>query len=188
MRTVLLGLLLILSGCATIPQGQRHPADPWEGYNRAIFKFNDKLDQIVLKPVAKGYQKVTPDIVETGVSNFFSNLFDVGVSLNNLLQGKPRRAGSDLMRFVMNSTFGIAGLFDVASSAGLEKHNEDFGQTLATWGVPSGPYFMLPFLGPSTIRDTGALSVDYYTRYPWVFLEDDTARTGLTVLNFIDTR
>lgn len=188
MRIVLLVSLLILSGCATVPQDQRHPADPWESYNRTVFNFNDKLDKAIVKPVAKGYQKITPNVVETGVSNFFSNLLDVGVSFNSLLQGKPGQAASDLMRFVLNSTFGIAGFFDVASTAGLEKHDEDFGQTLATWGVPSGPYFMLPFLGPSTVRDTGALSVDYFTSYPWVFLEDETARYALTSLNFIDTR
>ena len=187
-RALLIGLLLLLGGCATVPQSSRDPADPWESYNRTVFKFNDAVDKAVLKPVARGYQKITPDMVETGVSNFFSNLSDVGISLNNLLQGEPRRAGSDLLRFVLNSTFGLVGVIDVASSLGLEKHAEDFGQTMAVWGVPSGPYFVLPFFGPSTIRDTAGFGVDLITHYPWRYLDDRTTRYFLTTLSIINLR
>ncbi len=187
-RILLLTLLLLLGGCATVPDGPRNPIDPWERYNRAVFKFNDKIDKAILKPVARGYQKITPDLVETGVSNFFSNLSDVGVSLNDLLQGEPKKAGSDLARFVVNSTFGLGGVMDVASSAGLPKHNEDFGQTLAVWGVPSGPYFVLPFFGPSTIRDTAGFAVDLSTHYPWRYLDNQTLRYFLTTLSVINLR
>jgi phospholipid-binding lipoprotein MlaA len=187
-KLAVVAVLLWISGCASSPQRDPHPADPWEGYNRAVFKFNDTLDRAVFKPVTRGYQKAAPDMVETGVSNFFSNLSDVGNSVNNLLQGEPGKAGSDLARFTLNSTFGLAGIIDVASSAGFEKHSEDFGQTLAVWGVPSGPYFMLPFLGPSTIRDTGGYAVDLFTHYPWRYLDDETIRYSLTAMNFIDLR
>ena len=180
-------LLVLLSGCASVPVEQRVAEDPWQSYNRAMFKFNAGLDRVVLKPAAKGYRWVLPDFVEQGVSNFFSNLGDVPNSLNNLLQGKFRAAGSDGLRFLMNSTFGIAGLFDVASSAGLEKHNEDFGQTLGVWGVPPGPYLILPVLGPSTVRDSGGLVVDLATN-PMSYLEDDAARWGLWSLRVVDTR
>ncbi len=187
-RALLIGLLLTLAGCATVPQGASDPADPWERYNRTVFEFNDAVDKAVLKPVARGYQKITPDMVETGVSNFFSNLSDVGISINNLLQGEPKRAGSDLLRFIMNSTFGLAGVIDVASSLGLEKHEEDFGQTMAVWGVPSGPYFVLPFFGPSTIRDTAGFGVDLFTHYPWRYLDERATRYFLTTLSIINLR
>lgn len=130
--------------------------DSLESFNRSIYSFNVGLDKYFLKPIAKGYKAVTPEFVNTSVTNFFSNLGDVGNAVNNLLQFKVNDAINDTERFVFNSTFGFAGLLDVASAAGLEKHNEDFGQTLARWGVGSGPYIMLPFLGPSTIRDAGA--------------------------------
>lgn len=138
--------------------------DTLENFNRRIYSFNVRLDKYLLKPIAKGYKTVTPEFVDNSVTNFFSNLGDVGNAVNNLLQFKVSDAINDTERFVFNSTFGFAGLLDVASAAGLEKHNEDFGQTLARWGVGSGPYVMLPFLGPSTIRDAGAkLTVDRLT-------------------------
>lgn len=138
--------------------------DSFEKFNRSIYSFNVGLDKHFLKPVAKGYKAVTPDFVDTSVTNIFSNLGDVGNAINNLLQFKVSDAINDTERFVFNSTFGFAGLLDVASAAGLEKHNEDFGQTLARWGVGSGPYVMLPFFGPSTIRDAGAkFTVDRVT-------------------------
>ena len=142
--------LFILSaftvGCATIPTDERVPEDPLQGLNHSIFKFNAGVDKVVLKPAAKTYQAVMPDIAETGVSNFFSNISDVPTAVNNLLQGKFKAAGTDTLRFLLNSTVGIGGLIDVASDAGLTKHKEDFGQTLGVWGVPSGPYLMLPFI------------------------------------------
>lgn len=184
---VFLLAVFFLGGCASIPAEQRHPEDPWEGYNRAVFKFNDRLDRAITKPVARGYQKITPDFIERSVGSFFSNLGEITNALNNLLQGNVVKAGSDLSRFTLNSTFGIGGLFDVASSAGLEKHNEDFGQTLAVWGVDSGPYFMLPVLGPSTVRDSGGLVVDYFS-HPLVYVEDSHTRIPLTLLMFNDLR
>jgi phospholipid-binding lipoprotein MlaA len=155
----LLMIFLILQGCATLD----HPADtndPLERYNRSMYKFNDTVDKYLLKPVAQGYDTVTPDPVQKGVSNFFSNLDDVVVIVNDLLQLKPIQMASDTGRFIINSSIGLFGLIDWASDMGLEKHQEDFGQTLGYWGVPAGPYFILPFLGPSTIRDTGGLLAD----------------------------
>jgi phospholipid-binding lipoprotein MlaA len=154
--------LTALTGCASVNAPK---ADPLEGLNRTTFKVNETVDDYVLKPVAKGYQAVTPGFVRSGVSNAFSNIGDVGTSVNNLLQGKPGNALSDVGRFVVNSTLGILGLFDVASGMGLEKHQEDFGQTLGSWGVGSGPFLVLPLLGPSTLRDAAAISVDSYTGY-----------------------
>lgn len=132
-------------------------ADPLEGYNRAIFSFNESLDNNLLKPVAEGYREIMPDPAERGISNFFSNLREPFNILNNLLQFKFEDAVSDTVRFGINSTIGILGLFDVATDAGIPKHDEDLGQTLAVWGVESGPYFVLPIFGPSTLRDSAGL-------------------------------
>lgn len=155
---------LLMSGCATT----RDNPDPWEGLNRKTHAFNDALDKAVLKPVAQGYQKVTPDFLQEGVNNFFDNLEDIGTSLNNFLQGKPGQGFSDAGRFLANTVLGVFGLWDVATPLGLEKHYEDFGQTLGVWGVESGPYFIIPLLGPSTARDAPARIVDpswyYYTK------------------------
>jgi phospholipid-binding lipoprotein MlaA len=146
-----------LAGCAT---SGSNPADPFEPLNRAMFSFNDTVDNAVIKPVAKGYRAAVPGIVRTGVSNFFSNLDDVWISVNDLLQGKFQQGLEDFTRVLFNSTFGIAGIFDFASDLGLEKNNEDFGQTLGVWGVASGAYLVLPILGPSTIRDGFGLLLD----------------------------
>ncbi|MDB5799107.1 MAG: vacJ like lipofamily protein [Rhodocyclales bacterium] len=157
----LIGLLLLvgsLAGCAT----GSNPKDPWEGVNRKVFVFNEKLDAWVLKPVAQGYDAAAPLPVRAGVSNVFSNVEDVWIAVNNLLQGKPVAAASDLGRFAINSSLGIFGVFDVATELGLEKHEEDFGQTLGVWGVGDGPYVMLPFFGPRTLRDTGGFVVDAF--------------------------
>ncbi len=151
--------LATASGCATTA-GTSNPKDPWEGYNRSMYEINDTADRYVLKPIAQGYEKVTPNFVQAGVNNFMDNLQDLGTGLNNLLQGKFAEGASDLGRLVVNSTIGIVGLWDVATPMGLEKHNEDFGQTLGWWGVPSGPYFIIPLLGPSTVRDAPARYVD----------------------------
>jgi phospholipid-binding lipoprotein MlaA len=151
-------LAVSLAGCAT---SGGNPADPLEKVNRAVFAFNDGADKLVLTPVAKGYRAVLPSFVRKGISNFFSNLEDVWISVNDLLQGKFQEGSEDFTRVIFNSTFGIGGLFDFAADAGLPKHNEDFGQTLGTWGVGSGAYVVIPFLGPSTVRDGFGLLVDY---------------------------
>ncbi len=147
-------LALAVTGCATVPKGAENPKDPLQSLNRGVYQFNDAVDHAVLKPVAQGYRWVTPSFVRTGVRNFFANLNDVQVTVNDLLQGKVRQGGQDALRFAVNSTFGVLGFVDVASRTGLEKHNEDFGQTLGVWGVGPGPYLVLPLFGPSTVRDT----------------------------------
>jgi len=157
----------MLAGCAT---SGRNPADPLEPLNRVVFSFNDTADQAVIKPVARAYRAVLPGIVRTGVSNFFSNLEDVWISVNDVLQGKFQQGLDDFGRVLFNSTFGIAGIFDFASELGFQKHNEDFGQTLGSWGVGSGAYLVLPILGPSTIRDGFGLLLD--TRADLVFYID----------------
>lgn len=151
-------LLSATGGCATTAA---NPADPLEPFNRAMFGFNENVDKAVLKPVARGYRAVTPPMVRTGVTNFFANLEDLWISANNLMQGKVEWALGDLLRFTFNSSFGLLGVIDIASDMGLEKHNEDFGQTLGHWGVGSGAYLVLPLLGPSTVRDGAARVVDW---------------------------
>ena len=163
---ILVVSMFLITACSSSATNPNNPAalknkDPLEKLNRKVFAFNLGLDNHVLKPVAKAYKAVTPDFVDTSVTNFFENLSDVGNAINNAFQFKFKDAANDTERFVFNSTFGFAGLLDIASAAGLEKHDEDFGQTLARWGVKPGPYIMLPFLGPSTVRDASAkLSVD----------------------------
>ena len=147
--TPILFIGLLLTGCASSPSN--NPQDPFESYNRSVFKFNQSLDKNILKPVAQGYNAVLPKPVRTMLHNFFSNLDDVCVTFNDVLQGKLKQASSDGSRVLFNSTFGIFGLFNVTDR--LEKHNEDFGQTLGYWGIGSGPYLMLPFFGPSSVRD-----------------------------------
>ena len=149
---------MLLSGCAT----SANPKDPFEKFNRAVFTFNDAVDRTALKPAATAYKNVTPDFVQTGVNNFFGNLSDLWSSANNFAQLKGRDGMNDFTRFALNSTLGLVGVLDIATPAGLRKHNEDLGQTLGYWGVPSGPYLMLPLLGPSTIRDTAALPGDFW--------------------------
>jgi len=138
---------------SAIAEDEVNPADPWEGFNRSVFTFNDTLDTYISRPVAVVYNKVMPQRLDDGVSNVFSNLADVVVIVNDLLQGKFKQGGQDLGRFLVNSTVGIAGLVDVGSRIGLDKNEEDFGQTLGYWGVDAGPYLMLPLYGPSTVRD-----------------------------------
>src|SRR5690349_9104818 len=152
--------LLVLGGCASTGG---NPQDPLEPLNRGIYKFNDVADHLIIKPAAEIYRDVVPAVVRTGVSNFFSNINDVIVALNSLLQGKVTQAGLDVSRIVVNTTVGVLGIFDVATDLGLEKHNEDFGQTLGYWGIGSGPYFVLPFLGPSSARDSVGLLADWKT-------------------------
>lgn len=158
---LLLGLTVGLGGCATTSATATvNKDDPYENFNRKVYGFNDKVDDYVAKPVADTYKKVTPDVVETGVSNFFNNLKGINVVLNDLLQAKFEQGGRDTGRFLMNSTLGMAGLFDVAKSVGLEQNDEDFEQTLAVWGVPQGSYLVIPFLGPTTTRGIPGAVVD----------------------------
>ena len=180
-------LTLLLAGCATQPNAKRDPRDPFEGFNRASYKFNDALDRAILKPTAKGYKAITPQFVETGVSNFFSNLGQPTVILNDLLQAKFKPALSDTGRFLLNTTVGIGGLFDPASKAGLDRNDEDFGQTLGKWGMPSGPYLMVPFFGPSTVRDGFGSGVDVFSD-PLHYVERDAWRYSLDGMNLIDAR
>ena len=162
-------------------------SDPWEGFNRAMFNFNDALDRAILKPVAQGYRYVMPDIAERGVHNFFENLGDVVTMVNNLLQLKPVEAVQDLSRVVINTTIGIGGLIDVASAMDIPKHDEDFGQTLGAWGVDSGPYLVLPLLGPSSLRD-GVGRIPDSMIDPINQVNDDEVRTALWVGKVIDKR
>jgi phospholipid-binding lipoprotein MlaA len=156
-------MTLWLSACASLPSNATvDPRDPFERYNRAMFSFNKAVDENVLVPVATGYVNVIPSLIRTAIGNFFGNIGDVWTAVNNYLQGKPRDGTSDLARVVLNSTFGIAGLIDVATPAGLPKHAEDFGQTLGVWGVKSGAYLVLPIFGSSTVRDGLARPVDLY--------------------------
>jgi phospholipid-binding lipoprotein MlaA len=183
LRTIaLLAMAVALTGCATLSE-----KDPYEKYNRTVFEFNDAVDRNALKPAATAYKTVLPSFVQTGVSNFFGNLGDVWNSANNFMQGKGERGFSDFTRVMINSTFGLAGLIDIASEAGLPKHKEDFGQTLGYWGMPSGPYVMLPLLGPSTLRDTAGLPVDIAAD-PWGYGIDIRTRNIGTVVRVIDQR
>lgn len=180
--TLLLSALL-LGGCA----GAHNPNDPLEPFNRGIYRFNDAVDKAVLKPVAKGYSAAMPAFGKTMVSNFFSNLDDVVVTANDLLQFKLAQGLSDGTRFLVNSTIGVFGLFDVASTAGLKKHYEDFGQTLGKWGVGNGPFIVIPILGPSTLRDGVGLYVDTYPN-PTYQIEHIRTRNQLYLTNGINRR
>ena len=162
MRIFLLFASLLLTGCSSISGISKYAQqkDPLESFNRGVFAFNDTLDRAIIKPVAQGYSAVTPGPVKNMVNNFFSNLDDVVVTVNDLLQFKFRQAASDGSRVIFNSTFGVLGLFNVVDK--LEKHNEDFGQTLGYWGVSSGPYLVLPFFGPSSVRDGSGLYADSF--------------------------
>jgi phospholipid-binding lipoprotein MlaA len=182
----LLGLHVLLVGCATVG-ASTDSRDPWEGYNRKVWRFNEAIDQAVLQPVARGYQAAVPEVVRTGVGNFFGNISDVWSFVNNALQLKPRESVHMLARVGVNTTVGLLGLVDVASRVDLPRYREDFGQTLGFWGLPSGPYLVLPLLGPSTLRDTAAFPVDRQgDLVGWV--QDNPARLGLTGLRLVDLR
>jgi phospholipid-binding lipoprotein MlaA len=179
-------MVLFMTGCATTNQSAG-VSDPLEGYNRAMYKFNDAVDTAVLKPVARGYDAVVPAPISQGVSNFFSNLNDITVIINDLFQGKFYQAYRDTHRFVLNTTVGVAGIFDVASLSGFTKNNEDFGQTLGVWGAEPGAYVVLPFFGPRNVRDTFGLVGDMFTD-PVMYVEGDDARIALVGTRVIDTR
>ncbi|MGE0797742.1 MAG: VacJ family lipoprotein [Lautropia sp.] len=177
-------LLPLLAACAT---SGANPRDPLESFNRPVYQFNDALDRYALKPVAQGYRKVVPDALQLMISSFFANLGDLYTGVNNLLQAKPKAALIDVSRFVLNSTLGFAGVADIASAIGMPKHYEDFGQTLGWWGVPSGPYLVLPFFGPSTVRDAPARIVDTYGDPVAMYHDVRLRNTGLG-LRLVDTR
>lgn len=183
-----LPLLALLTACATLPANYTpDPRDPLERVNRGTFAFNQALDKAVLRPVIRGYKKVTPKFVRTGISNFFSNAEYPVVMVNNLLQAKFGPAANDLGRFLFNSTLGIGGLLDPATAAGFDRNNEDFGQTLGRWGVAPGPYLMVPLLGPYTLRDgIGSLADDFAE--PRHYLEDDSTRYTLWAAGQLDRR
>lgn len=183
LSVMLAACAVLLGGCAT----NGDPRDPLEPLNRGIYKFNDAVDRAVMKPVATGYKEALPQPVRTGVGNFFSNLDDVIVLLNDLLQFKLGQAASDFSRLVWNTSVGILGLIDVATPMDLPKHNEDFGQTLGYWGVGNGPYLVLPLLGPSNLRDSVGLVVDY--KVDPVYQQNDMAdRNTAVVLRAIHKR
>lgn len=164
--------VIFLAGCASTP-GRTRADDPWQRVNRGVYRFNDTLDRAALKPVAKGYRKITPRWFRSGVGNFFANLSYPVTIANQALQGKVGTACRDVGRFVVNSTLGIGGLLDVATRMGLQANDEDFGQTLAVWGMASGPYVTLPFFGPTSLRDAPSRAIDYflgplvYVDVPW---------------------
>jgi phospholipid-binding lipoprotein MlaA len=165
----------------------QNDVDPWEDFNRSVFGFNDWFDRAIFKPSAQVYDKVTPQFIKSGIGNFFDNIGELPTIGNDILQGQLGRAASATGRFVINTTLGLAGTVDVASEFGLEKHKEDFGQTLAVWGAPAGPYVVLPFLGPSTVRDTGALAGDWGTDL-LSHIDNVETRNGLRALEILDLR
>jgi phospholipid-binding lipoprotein MlaA len=181
------GCASVASGCASV-EGERDPRDPWEGFNRGVYRFNETFDEYVAQPVARGYVAVLHQEIRTRVGNFFSNIQDLLIGANNLLQGKFEDGVNDFARFAFNSTIGLLGIHDVASDfPGLEKHNEDFGQTLGWWGSPPGPYLILPFLGSSTVRDAGGTAVDWAVQ-PVGNVRPIELRNTLYGVYFVDTR
>ncbi|OGT31637.1 MAG: hypothetical protein A2W28_09350 [Gammaproteobacteria bacterium RBG_16_51_14] len=179
-----LAFLMLVSGCATT--GGTDSRDPFEGFNRGVFKFNQTVDNALFTPVGKVYKAITPEPLDKGVTNFFSNLNDIAVVANDLMQFKPGQAVADVARFVFNSTIGLLGVFDVSTGMGLPKHNEDFGQTLARWGVGSGPYLMVPLFGPATLRDAAGFGVDRGILNPVFYVDDTETQAGLLTLNYVD--
>lgn len=186
-RTLALALAATLaaSGCATVPTPT--PGDPLEGWNRTVYKFNDKVDTYALKPVARGYVWAVPQFLRTGITNMFSNIGDVYIAANDLAQLKITDGVTDIMRVVMNTVFGVGGFFDIATPAKLDKHVADFGLTLGHYGVPPGPYLVLPLLGPSTVRDTAGLVVDAAGN-PLTYIHPDWASWSVFGLNLVNTR
>ena len=194
-RHILVSVLLIaisqVAGCATTAtpadEQARSEADPWEPMNRTVYRVNTVVDNATLKPVAKGYKKVLPTPVRRGIANFFANLLTPRSAINNFLQGKMSRGFDDIARFFFNSSIGIGGIFDVASAGGLETYDETFSQTLAVWGVPQGPYLMLPLLGPKSLLDAAALPVDILAD-PIVHYDNSSVRDRVYALRVIDLR
>jgi phospholipid-binding lipoprotein MlaA len=186
-RVPVLILVMLAAGCASVPEEYRDPSDPLEGYNRGMHQFNTDFDNAFLKPVAKAYQAVTPEPVDRSVTNFFNNIADVTSAVNNLLQFKLSRFGSDVGRVAVNSTVGIGGLFDVATNVGLPSYKEDFGQTLGYWGAYESPYLVLPLIGPSTVRDTVGFAGDVLVD-PFFSVNKNEIYWGFVGLRLVDRR
>jgi len=185
---VLVLLSGVMAGCATVPASATGPtSDPFESWNRKVFAFNDAVDNAVLKPVAETYRDVVPSFVRTSVNNVLGNLYDVWSTANHFLQGKVQSGLEMGMRVLTNTVFGAVGVFDVATEAGMQRRSEDFGQTLGVWGMPSGPFLVLPFLGSSTLRDTAGLLVDRQAS-PSVLPNADADRYAVTAMELINTR
>lgn len=185
--TAIAAIALLITACASVPADQRVESDPWESLNQPIFAVNQGFDKVLTKPLAKGYRAILPRPVRKVITNFFTNLTTPRSIVNNLLQGKPKEGFSEVGRFLFNSTVGIGGLFDVATAAGMDEYREDFGQTAAVWGVPDGPYVMLPLLGPQTLRDAILLPADIAFD-PLYQYDNSSVRTKLYVLRIIELR
>lgn len=180
-------IIIFTSGCASTSGDYSNAADPLEPFNRASYSFNSTLDDAIFRPVAKGYDAITPDPIKTGVSNFFANLDEIPTISNNLLQGKFSDALNDSGRFLINTTLGLAGFIDVATDLGLEQHDEDFGQTLGAWGIGSGPYLVIPFFGPTTLRDALGRPVDSLVSLTQE-VDHDRTRYSIYAVEAIDLR
>ena len=188
-RGLIAVLCVSMIGCATIPAGTQPSAqDPWESFNRSVFSFNEGLDTYLLKPVTTGYRYVVPSVARDGINNFFGNYNDIYSALNQLLQGNPGTAAKGLMRVVVNTIFGLGGFIDMATPGGLPKNKADFGQTFGVWGIPSGPYVVLPFFGPSSVRDTFGTAADIETDYLLRLLPDVALRNSITGLRIVNAR
>ncbi len=185
---LLLASVLGTGGCASWVGMEADPSDPLEPFNRSMFALNQHIDTYIAKPVAEEYQKIVPEPIDRGVTNFFNNLDEIPHATNNLLQLKGRAALSDLGRFLVNSTLGFLGFMDVASSWGMEKHDEDFGQTFGYWGAPSGPFLVLPIIGPSSLRDGAGFMVDWYTHPIWRWVGDNQVGWSLRIVEYVDER
>lgn len=187
-RIYMLTLIVILSGCATTFYNKNSlEQDPFNKFNRVIFHFNDKLDNVAFKPLAIAYQFILPEFIHIGVNNFFGNITDLWSAINQILQGRINHSVSSFMRVVINSTFGFGGLLDISSEIRLQKQQSDFGQTLGIWGISSGPYIVLPIFGPSTLRDTIALPIDIYGNL-WFYKKLVRLRSIGTALAMLDKR
>ena len=180
-------LIFFCSGCASTGSIEEYK-DPFEKYNRAVYKFNDEVDKAILKPIARGYSKVVPSPVRRSVGNFFRNLLEPTTIINDVLQGKFRQAVSDSIRLLFNTSFGLLGFFDVGTALGMERHQEDFGQTFAVWGVKPGPFIMLPFLGPTNVRDGIGLIPYYLYTDPRLYNPETNVNIALIGINVIDSR
>jgi phospholipid-binding lipoprotein MlaA len=190
---MIFGIIMMTSGCTSTPSRITEPRDPLEPFNRAVFRFNSDFDKAFYQPVARGYRAITPEPVDRGITNFFNNIADVTSFVNNVLQFKMSRAGSDVGRLFINSTVGVLGFYDVATNVGLPSYKEDFGQTLGYWGLDSGAFIMLPFLGPSSVRDAFGEAGDIFTDPlfnldPVFKVDNDGVYWGLVGLRAIDRR
>jgi len=188
-RTALLIAALLLSACATTEQKTApSPRDPYERMNRSVYRFNDNMDRAFLKPAAKGYRAVVPSVARKGIGNALSNLSYTTTLANDVLQLKLKRAVEDIVRLLFNTTVGLGGLWDPATKMGIPRNDEDFGQTLGHWGVPPGPYLMLPFFGPATVRDTPGLAVDLLVTDGSHYIEEDKIRYSVLAIDVLDHR